>query len=132
MFSKWYGLCVDFKDLNRITFVDKVLRDKAFTRLNAQDIRKSLEILEVKYFSVSPMSVAFVVTDIIFGSPVTLVEDNINNIIFWLIDLLLAKLKWWQYLRRTSLSCALSKEKMKLCFTCDHLVFKRNNLKWRN
>ena len=73
---------VDFKDLNRITFVDKVLRDKAFTRLNAQDIRKYLEILEVKYFSVSPMSVAFVVTDIIFGSPVTLVEDNINNIIF--------------------------------------------------
>ena len=73
---------VDFKDLNRITFVDKVLRDKAFTRLNAQDIRKSLEILEVKYFSVSPMSVAFVVTDIIFGSPVTLVEDKINNIIF--------------------------------------------------
>ena len=60
------------------------------------------------------------------------VEDNGNNIVFSIMDLLLAKLKWWQILSLTWLSCAISKEKMNLWITCDHLVFKEYNLKWRN
>ena len=60
------------------------------------------------------------------------VVDNGNNIVFWIIDLLLVKLKWWQILSLTWLSCAISKEKMNLWVTCDHLVFKGYNLKWRN
>ena len=39
------------------------------------------------------------------------VEDNGNNIVFWIIDLLLTKQKWWQILSLTWLSCAISKRK---------------------
>ena len=60
------------------------------------------------------------------------VVDNVNNIDFWIIDLLLVKLKWWQILSLTWLLCAISKEKMNLWVTCDHLVFKGYNLKWTN
>ena len=60
------------------------------------------------------------------------VVDNGNNIVFWMIDLLLVKLKWWEILSLTWLLCAISKEKMNLWVTCDHLVFKGFNLKWRN
>ena len=60
------------------------------------------------------------------------VEDTGNNIVFRIIDLLLVKLKWWQILRLTWLSCAISSEKMNLWVTCDRLVFKGFNLKWRN
>ena len=60
------------------------------------------------------------------------VEDNGNNIVFWIIDLLLTKQKWWQILSLTWLSCAISKEKINLWVTCDHLIFKGYNLKWRN
>ena len=60
------------------------------------------------------------------------VEDTGDNIVFRIIDLLLVKLKWWQILRLTWLSCAISSEKMDLWVTCDRLVFKGYNLKWRN
>ena len=51
------------------------------------------------------------------------VEDNRSNIVL---------LKWWQILSLTWLLCAISKEKMNLWVTCDHLVLKGYNLKWRN
>ena len=60
------------------------------------------------------------------------VEDNRNNIVFWIIDLLLLKLKWWQILSLTSSLYVISKEKMNLWVTCDPLVFKGYNIKWRN
>ena len=60
------------------------------------------------------------------------VEDHGNNIVFWIIDLLLVKLKWWQILSLTWLPCAISKEKMSLWVIFDHLLSKGYNLKWRN
>ena len=60
------------------------------------------------------------------------VVDNGNNMVFWIIDLLLVKLKWLQILSLIWLSCAITKEEMNLWVTFDHLVFKRYNLKWRN
>ena len=46
--------------------------------------------------------------------------------------MLLVKLKWWQILSLYWLPCATSKEKINLWVTCDHLIFKGCNLKWRN